>query len=484
MKKYSNLPMGLIIGLISLIALIAEYLLNGESTIFWFFFIISFLTIPTWIINKILKKRTNSFGIGNIIKSKAGIKTFEKLQKYGKFIDLFSSFGIMMGFGAIGVDYLVREKIQKKWKRIIIFIISTIILSGINYLIFPTWEIAIIGGAFGLAGAVVSALIGYSWTIIDSLFISKQAVCAGVAPIIPGVSIPGVPITAPLHAWISFVIILVLHEGMHGLTAMRQKIKVDSTGIVLAGILPIGAFVEPNQEQFVKAKDKEKLKILSAGPMANIATYFVIIFMLLVWNQAIYTPFIKTNQENQVLEALEGIYVIQIDESINECGEIVKGPGFGKLEKGMQVIEINGTQATPFNGVPAGNQEFSLKVKNVMGEIEDINITPTNFGNVGFQLKAELKEGNDILRTQLITQQTISNFIYWLMLLSILVGIVNFLPFTIFDGGQAAKIIYLPYFGILGLSEAQTQKLIGRIFDIGILLLLIINALPLFISPF
>ena len=66
------------------------------------------------------------------------------------------------------------------------------------------------------------------------------------------------------------------------------------------------------------------------------------------------------------------------------------------------------------------------------------------------------------------------------MILNLLIALVNFLPTEPFDGGKIAKIVLLPYFGWMKMGKKDTEKLIGRLFSWIILLLLLLNALPLF----
>ena len=83
--------------------------------------------------------------------------------------------------------------------------------------------------------------------------------------LIPGLN-PYLPLT---YGWIALVITIVIHEAGHGIVARVYNIKVDSTGILLFLVLPVGAFVNIAQEELSKTPLKQKSAILTAGPLNN-----------------------------------------------------------------------------------------------------------------------------------------------------------------------------------------------------------------------
>lgn len=81
--------------------------------------------------------------------------------------------------------------------------------------------------------------------------------------------IPGINPVLPLaYGWIALIITLVFHEIAHGFQSKANDIDIDSTGLLHA-VVPIGAFVEPNEEQIKKASRKSRMDIYSAGITAN-----------------------------------------------------------------------------------------------------------------------------------------------------------------------------------------------------------------------
>lgn len=73
---------------------------------------------------------------------------------------------------------------------------------------------------------------------------------------------------------------MIVHEGGHGIASRVSDIGIDSLGVVFFAILPIGAFVEPSEEDLDTAPVLGRLRMYSAGVMNNMVLV-VITFALL-----------------------------------------------------------------------------------------------------------------------------------------------------------------------------------------------------------
>ncbi len=83
------------------------------------------------------------------------------------------------------------------------------------------------------------------------------------SPVIPGVTIP-------LFAGIiSLIIVITTHELSHGVMVRLNGLKVKSIGLLLVGIIPFGAFVEPNEKAIAKLDKKQQNMISIAGVATN-----------------------------------------------------------------------------------------------------------------------------------------------------------------------------------------------------------------------
>lgn len=136
---------------------------------------------------------------------------------------------------------------------------------------------------FGLVGdaaiAVGAALLAYGayFLHVNLLNLASRAPAASpVAPVIPGVTI-GLD-ALPYFLFAAFLV-LVPHELMHAFVAAAEKVPVKSTGIFLMLILP-GGFAEIDEEELSRRSLRTQARIFSAGSLANIATFLIIIALL------------------------------------------------------------------------------------------------------------------------------------------------------------------------------------------------------------
>jgi len=97
--------------------------------------------------------------------------------------------------------------------------------------------------------------------------------------------IPGLNQYLPItYGWLALVITIIIHEAGHGIVARVYNIRVDSTGIVLFLVIPIGAFVNIERDELNRATLKQKSAVLTAGPLNNmilaaaslVALFFVV----------------------------------------------------------------------------------------------------------------------------------------------------------------------------------------------------------------
>jgi membrane-associated protease RseP (regulator of RpoE activity) len=84
--------------------------------------------------------------------------------------------------------------------------------------------------------------------------------------------IPGVNPFVPLwYGLIALALTLVVHEGGHGVLARANGLRVKSLGLLVA-VVPIGAFVEPDEDDLKAAPRRRRLRVFAAGPAVNLGT--------------------------------------------------------------------------------------------------------------------------------------------------------------------------------------------------------------------
>jgi len=473
---------------------------------FWWIWLLLFALATTFILKKTGKAQT--YYLISMLKTKRFLPILEKFKKHKRFLNIFADLGLLLGFGAIAVDWKY-GKGKSRQKRIALFLASMalfyLVLEGLT-LIFPlfntfftnpfiksyAWLMRLGFMVFGLSGLMLAVLAGYAVFVLQSIFAGKQ-VCPGVAPIIPGVQLPNVPFVVPVHAWLSFLIILVIHEGMHGILMRKAGAKVKSAGVLLFGLLPIGAFVEPDEKELAKKKEIEQLRVFSAGPSANLyaslaLTVLLSLFIAFVANP-VWGPWVQEVKTNSI----DAVLVDEVNESIELCGEKYENPAFEVLKPGMRIKKIGKIGIISGEGVSIAvsqavskydRRPIEMSLVDLNGNDFNTTIIPNELGVISFSVREEMNPNYTIpqeYKTFTSLSGFSSNFLFWLILLNFFIAFGNFLPLDPLDGGKITKILLRPYFGFMKMNKKETEKLIGRLtlWVVGILLL--INVLPMFL---
>lgn len=115
----------------------------------------------------------------------------------------------------------------------------------------------------------------------------------------------------------AFAIVLITHEGMHGIVARLEGMRLRSTGVFLAFIFP-GGFVEPDEEDFKRSPTISKMRVAAAGSFANFLVGIVTLALML----GLFTPTIM------------GVIVL-------ETSGGVEGPSPGEVIYSVNGVPVN-----------------------------------------------------------------------------------------------------------------------------------------------
>ncbi len=123
--------------------------------------------------------------------------------------------------------------------------------------------------AFGLsvAGAIIRAILGNATALAQT--------SPGGVPILPGINLPLFEGIAAL------VVVLAVHEGMHGILARKNGLPLKSAGLAFFGFVPIGAFVDIDEKKLFKGKKEVQNSVLVGGVAANFAACLIFLMLLL-----------------------------------------------------------------------------------------------------------------------------------------------------------------------------------------------------------
>ena len=102
--------------------------------------------------------------------------------------------------------------------------------------------------------------------------------------------IPGINQYVPstLAVWLAFIITIGIHEFGHAILCRVENIKVKGMGALVA-VIPIGFFVEPDEEELDKTKGMPKARMFGAGITNNLVFGFSC-FVLLILAMGMVIP--------------------------------------------------------------------------------------------------------------------------------------------------------------------------------------------------
>ncbi|MDO9326896.1 MAG: site-2 protease family protein, partial [Methanoregula sp.] len=158
---------------------------------------------------------------------------------------------------------------------------------------------------YGTAGVIAVIIVSVFITVM--LFISVrytlmyQPEPTGIYEPQNLLLIPGLNEYVPstFAVWLAFVITIVVHEFGHAILCRVENIKVKTMGALVA-VIPIGFFVEPDEEELEKMTGMPKVRMFGAGITNNLVVGFAC-FMLLIFCMGFVTPLATT-------PAIYGIY--------------------------------------------------------------------------------------------------------------------------------------------------------------------------------
>jgi membrane-associated protease RseP (regulator of RpoE activity) len=133
--------------------------------------------------------------------------------------------------------------------------------------------------------------------------------------------LPGInPMLPIVYGWAAIVIAIVVHEGAHGIIARNNGFRVKSSGLLFFLVIPIGAFVDVDEEQLKTSRARPAVKVMAAGVGGNIILGAVCLIglMLVVGSLAPMVNGVYINDVNSTMPAaVAGLQPKDVIVSIN-----------------------------------------------------------------------------------------------------------------------------------------------------------------------
>ena len=316
------------------------------------------------------------------------------------------------------------------------------------------------------------------------------------------VLLPGInPYLPMLYGWIAIVAAIVVHEGAHGVIARSLGFKVKSSGLLFLLAIPVGAFVDVDEEQMAKAKAKDSVRVLAAGPGANIAVAIVCILGVLMITSGL-TPVIDGLYIFDVMEGmpaedagllvgdvfimvddmpvtnLENLTAVLEDKNPGDIVRVTVARGEMWRDRFSTSVKLTEYEGRAFLGVSVGEilTERQLRLyQKLSTESLFIHFIPPTLASGLVPFSGALN--SFYTHTLGENWHILANIFFWLWFVNVNVAIFNALPIHPLDGGRAFKSALKSVLGPRA-DEKTVSRLTNAVTVILVSAIVMIVALP------
>ncbi len=314
------------------------------------------------------------------------------------------------------------------------------------------------------------------------------------------IGLPGInPIMSGANFWyaiLGLVVGIVVHEGLHGVFTRLAGIKLKSVGLLFLAI-PLGAFVEPDEEELGKTTRFKRARVFAAGPFANIvlAVIFGMIFSSLMMgavqikSEGAGIIYVEHNSPAGLAGISPGMIITNVSDSmgtqiIRNSTDLQKYLSSKKIGDHVVVGTYGGqsyntmlaSAATYTKNQSDANKAYlgvaTVGTKDAMKIYNALEHPFSGFGNFLYYILlpiAEFRSGISPLHapyTDFVITPIAPAFFwpltiafYWIFWLSLMLGTTNALPVIPLDGGYIFREGLDWTLSKTKLSEARRSKI-------------------------
>ena len=206
-------------------------------------------------------------------------------------------------------------------------------------------------GNFGLGIALVVMVGTFLLLVVQAIIVVQNPPepTAVTQPrnvlVIPGVN-QFLPLSVAPEILLGLLIGLVVHEGGHGIFCRVEDIEIRSMGLALLAFLPVGAFVEPDEESRRDADRGSQSRMFAAGVTNNFA--ITVIAFLLLFGPVMGAISVASGA------AVGGVFPGSAADNAN-------------IQRGDRIVAVNGTDVT-------SNGDLHGKLADVQGRSVDVTV--------------------------------------------------------------------------------------------------------------
>jgi membrane-associated protease RseP (regulator of RpoE activity) len=308
---------------------------------------------------------------------------------------------------------------------------------------------------FGSAG-IVFGILGMVLVVITlllaaySTYIGRKPI-EGATFVIPGVTIPF------WYGIIALISVLVVHEFAHGILARREGVSIKSMGAILVTIIPIGAFVEPDEEELEAKERGPRMRVYSAGPFANLVVAVFALVLIIAFSGFLFNA-----------------SIVEIN------GVVEDSPAFGVLEEGMVLEEINGKAIKSAEDFVQATKDLKpdseVNIKTDRGAFTITSIERANNpdrGYIGIFVTSPFNGA---------AQEYIYGILYWIFLLNQGIGLINMAPLHLGIAATDGHHVLKDILSKIGIKD--TEKATMAVSKTVTFVLVLVLVGPLFSSYF
>lgn len=294
--------------------------------------------------------------------------------------------------------------------------------------------------------------------------------------LLPGIN-PFLPI---LYGWLAIVCAIVVHEGAHGIIARNRGLKVNSSGLLFFLVIPLGAFVDVDEEQIAKAKTKDSLRVMAAGVAGNVVVALVCLLAVLLI-------------VNGLTPVVDGVYIYGVSEGMpaEEAG-LLPGDVFVSVDN-MEIGSYDDLNTYLEDKNPGDIVQVTVTRGENWEEHFSTSITLTEFENKSFMGVSLFDPMEPLTYYRTLTPESVyvymlppslysglvpfsdllipfythglgaqwhvyANIFFWLWFVNVNVAVFNALPIYPLDGGRIFNITLKSLLG-----RRVSEKTISRI---------------------